>query len=92
MKWGCKGAAKEIGSLQIDFSLQNFFMWGRAMGLPVWLNHCLGLGLVLAERQSLELQLDWSCKGAVKGRSKLEKDFSCKNFIWNFMRVLPVNI
>jgi len=65
-------------------------MWGRAIGLPVWLSHCLGLGL--AERQDLELHLDWGCKGSVKGRSKLEKDFTCKNFIWDFVWVLPVNI
>lgn len=67
MKWGCKGAAREIGSLQVDFSLQKFFMWGRATGLPIWLSHCLGLGLGLVERQRLE---SCSWMGAAKGLSK----------------------
>lgn len=44
------------------------------------------------DRESLELQLCWGCKRAVKGRSKLEKDFSCKNFMWDFVWVLLVNI
>lgn len=49
----------------------------------------LGLG---RETEARELQLDGGCKGAVKGRTKLEKDLSCKNFIWDFIWVLPVNI
>lgn len=32
--------------------------------------------------------VDWDYKGAIKGRSILEKDCSCKNFIWDFVWVL----
>lgn len=65
MKWGCKYAVKETGCLQVDISLQKFFMWGRAVWLPVWLSHCLasGLGLVEAEpRAAVGLGLQRSCQ------------------------------
>lgn len=55
MKWGCKGAAKGIGSLQADFSLWKFFLLGKALGLSEGLSQCLGLELRLVERQNVEL-------------------------------------
>lgn len=48
----------------------------------------IGVGRETDPRAAVGLGLQRACQR----RSKLEKDFSCKNFMWDFMWVLPVNI